>query len=81
MDLPLWLPHVIHREETKVGSVQVKQHQMLKIGVVKLGDLLDGNRQLKQWETIKLDFDLPECQSAYTKLLLNLELVQGHYST
>lgn len=50
---------------------------MLKKGVVKLSDLLDGNYQFKQWKIIKLEFDLLNCQVAYDKLLHNLDLAKA----
>lgn len=74
MRIPLWAPHMIHRKEIKVGCSHVKQRHMVDKGVVNLGDILNGNNEVKLWETLKEEFELPDCCTSYSKLVQNLDL-------
>lgn len=72
--IPLWVAHAIHIQGTKADCRQVLQRKLQEDGVEKLEDILDKNGKFREWEEIQHQFLLPNCQSAYKKLISNLDL-------
>lgn len=66
----------MHVDPTKVGCLQVRQHQLRDVGIRVLGDVLtlDGG-QLQQWEDMQ-DRLPANTRVAFEKLLTNIDLAK-----
>lgn len=73
-NLPLWVPHVLHNTTEKVGATQVKKKELVKGGIVVLGDVLDRQGSFLAWNDIQQNFWNFNCPAAYTKLIANIDL-------
>lgn len=75
--MPLWVPSVAHKTPNLVGCVQVRQKELRELGVEKLRDLLDGDGNLREWES-RSPLPAPNStKQAYEKLTINIDFNKG----
>lgn len=59
--IPLWTPHVIHKVVAQVGAKQVRQKELIDVGITVVGDILSLQGDIGTWDEIQSQIPNPKC--------------------